>query len=221
MSSQKSTKNTLRILRIVQGQKLEPLTLSFREFLLDCQSCNLSAGTLRFYSQKLEPLLTFLLALGITDARQVEPSHLRQWLLHLQDTGHNPGGQHGYFRAARAFFAWLEREGKLDTRPVRRIKSPRVPEELLEPASLEAVRAMLQVCQRKTETGARDYSVLLAVADTGARAGEVCTPRPLRIRAYSGIPDRQHRRTSRPSTNPVVLATMMAALVRAWCQLGA
>jgi site-specific recombinase XerD len=174
MSSQSSRKNTLRIFHVVHGQKLEPLTLSFRGFLLDCQSRNLSSGSLRFYRQKLEPLLTFLLALGITDAAQVEPSHLRQWLLHLQDSGHNPGGQHGHFRAARAFFAWLEREGELDASPVRRIKAPRVPEELLEPASLESVRAMLQVCDRKTATGARDYSVLLALADTGARAGEVC-----------------------------------------------
>lgn len=53
-----------------------------------------------------------------------------------------------------------------------RIKAPKVPDELLDPVSLETVKAMLKVCNRKTELGARDYAVILALLDSGLRSGE-------------------------------------------------
>ena len=134
------------LLRILKGSELYPLTLSFREFLIDCQSRNLSPGTLRFYRQKLEPLLAYLGAQGIPEPGQVEPRHLRR------------------------FFSWLHREGEIDSNPMQRLKAPSEPEEPLAPASVHQNRAMLSVCDRKTEMGARDHSLILALADTGARA---------------------------------------------------
>jgi hypothetical protein len=51
-------KNTLRITRLLrQDSRSSLLSLSLHEFLLDRQASNASAGTLRFYQQKLEPFL--------------------------------------------------------------------------------------------------------------------------------------------------------------------
>jgi site-specific recombinase XerD len=53
----------------------------------------------------------------------------------------------------RRFFSWLQSEGDVDGNPMQRLKAARVPEEPLAPASVHQVRAMLSLCNRKSETG--------------------------------------------------------------------
>ena len=166
--------DTLRIsLKVVESEGPSALSLLLSEFILDRQAGNLTEGSLSFYRQKLTPFLDYLASQGITGPDQVKPTHLRRFLLTLQETGHTPGGQHAYYRAIQAFFNWLEQEDELELNPIRRVKAPRVPEELLEPASLEHVRAMLETCDKKTARGCRDRAIIMALLDTGARAGEM------------------------------------------------
>ena len=77
------------------------------EFLLVCQARNLAAGSLMFYRQKLYPFVEWLECQGVSYPEDVKASHLRRYLVHLQDSNHTPGGQHAYYRAVRAFFNWL------------------------------------------------------------------------------------------------------------------
>ena len=166
--------DTLRIsLKVVESEGPSALSLLLSEFIVDRQAGNLTEGSLSFYRQKLRPFLDYLASQGITGPDKVKPTHLRRFLLTLQETDHTPGGQHAYYRAIRAFFNWLEQEDELELNPIRRVKAPRVPEELLEPASLEHVRAMLETCDKKTERGCRDRAIIMALLDTGARAGEM------------------------------------------------
>ena len=169
-----SANDTLRISpRVVESEGPSTMSLLLSEFILDRQAGNLTEGSLNFYRQKLTPFLDYLTGQGITEPDHVQPTHLRRFLLMLQETDHNPGGQHAYFRAIRAFFNWLEQEDELELNPIRRVRAPRVPEELLAPVSLKLVRAMLEVCGRKTELGCRDRAIIIALLDTGARAGEM------------------------------------------------
>jgi hypothetical protein len=46
----------------------------------------------------------------ISDITEVIPNFLRQFLLHLEETGHNPGGIHAVFRTIKAFLRWFENE---------------------------------------------------------------------------------------------------------------
>ncbi|MGQ9459413.1 MAG: tyrosine-type recombinase/integrase, partial [Anaerolineae bacterium] len=173
-SPSRTSGHTLRIpLKVLEGKEPSLLTLAVREFLLDRQARNAAPGTLRFYRQKLRPFLDFLEAQGVTRPDQVTPAHLRRFLVSLQEAGHNPGGQHGYFRAARAFLRWAVAEGELEANPALQVRPPKVPEKLLEPVNLQHVKRMLAVCDPRTELGCRDRSVILALLDTGARAGEV------------------------------------------------
>jgi site-specific recombinase XerD len=169
-----SPKRTLRIITLPkQDSRFSLLSLLLQEFLLDRQVANASAGTLRFYQQKLEPFLDYLTSHGITAPDELTAGHLRCFMLSLQQAGHTPGGQHAFFRAIRAFLYWLEREGELSANPIRRLRPPRVPEQLLDPVSLDDVRAMLGACDRQSELGCRDRAVILALLDTGARASEM------------------------------------------------
>ena len=148
------------------------IALDVQAFLLDAQARNLSEGTLRYYRQKLLPLMAFLHGLGVRQAEEVTTAHMRLWIIHLQDTGHNPGGVHAFYRAAKAFLSWLVQEEVLDESPMRRIKAPRVPREVLPPVTIEEVQAMLAACDSRTQLGARDRAVILCLMDTGCRATE-------------------------------------------------
>ena len=169
-----SPNDTLRIfLKPVDGTRPSLLALTLREFLLDRQARNVATRSIEFYRLKLQRFLDFLERSGIQQPDQITPTHIRQFLVSLQDTMHTPGGQHAHFRAIRAFLNWLEQEGEIAPNPLRRLRAPKVPEELLEPVSLEVVRALLAVCNPKSPLGARDHSVIMALLDTGARASEM------------------------------------------------
>jgi len=162
--------NTQRIhLKVLESP---PIARDIQAFLLDAQARDLSPGRLRFYRQKLRSLLDYLTDQGLKDIESVTPNHLRGWLVHLQRTHHNSGGVHACFRAAKAFFRWLYREGYLSENPVARLTAPRTPLELLEPVSLEVVRAVLDTCDKRSKLGCRDRAIILGLLDTGCRASE-------------------------------------------------
>jgi len=170
----KSSSDTLRIsLEVAECEGPSTLSLLLSEFILDRQAGNLTTSSLRFYRQKLTALMNYLTTHGITQPSQVKPTHIRHFLLTLQETKHSPGGQHAYYRAIRAFFNWLEFEDEIDRNPIRRVRAPKVPEELLEPANLEHVRVMIETCDRKNALGCRDLAIILTLLDTGVRAGEM------------------------------------------------
>jgi len=161
--------NTLRIFELCQSSTLR---LDLQAFLLDARARNLSPGSIRFYQQKLEPLLDFLAGLHVSDSASVSSSHLRLWLVHLQEQDHTPGGVHCFYRAAKAFFSWMLREEIIERNPMKRVRSPRVPQENLAPVSMAEVRALHEVCDTKTLCGLRDRAILLCLLDSGCRASE-------------------------------------------------
>jgi site-specific recombinase XerD len=70
----------------------------------------LAEGSLRFYKQKLKLFADFCEAQAVQTIYQITPSFLRQFLLFLEEGGHNAGGRHGAFQPMRAFFLWYEDE---------------------------------------------------------------------------------------------------------------
>jgi integrase/recombinase XerD len=92
----------------------------------------------------------------------------------LADTGHNPGGVHGCYRALRAFLSWWEEEYEPDNwrNPIRKVRGPKVNNQTLPPADWDAVKAMIATCNTG-QTAARDKALLLFLVDTGCRANEV------------------------------------------------
>ncbi len=140
------------------------------EFLADLQSAGRSPGTLRFYTQKLRPFTVWLRDQGIADPRQIGPSCIRLFMTRLRPQ-HSPGGCHAYWRAIRAFVRFLMREGVLEQNPLLAVRAPTVEEQPLEPVDPQAVTAMVAACDNSV-SGLRDKSLLLALLDTGMRAGE-------------------------------------------------
>jgi integrase/recombinase XerD len=144
-------------------------------FLVDRRAQSKARGTISFYREKLRKFCEFCETRAITRIGQITPGELRTFLLHLQDTSHNAGGVHGYYRAIKAFLRWYESEAEPDDwkNPIAKVKLPRPTQPPLDPIELVDVQALLETCGSDFY-GRRDRAVLLVLLDTGARAAEFC-----------------------------------------------
>jgi integrase/recombinase XerD len=143
-------------------------------FLVDRKASGVAKGTLDFYCLKLRMFSNYCEAQVVKNISEITPTLIRQYLLYLEGTGHNPGGRHAAFRSLRVFLYWYEDEVEPRdwSNPIHRVKAPKVPQEQIEPVSIETVTKMIKACQRDTFTGDRDIAIFLCLLDTGARASE-------------------------------------------------
>ncbi len=151
------------------------LDVWIEQFLFDRQAQNLSAGTLRFYRLKLRRFAEFCHGRAITRVQQITPADLRHFLVWLEESGHNAGGRHAYYRAVRSFLLWYEAEEEPEgwTNPIRKVKAPRVPVIAPDPLGREAFEQLLEACGGDWH-GIRDRAIFLVLLDTGVRASELC-----------------------------------------------
>jgi site-specific recombinase XerD len=143
-------------------------------FLIDRKASGAVDGTLHFYRQKIKLFLVYCESQAVKQIGQINSSFLRQFLLTLEQGGHNAGGRHAAFRTIRAFFLWYEDEVEPQgwSNPIRKVKAPKVPLEPLEPISFESVAQMVKACKKETFTGNRDAAIFLCLLDSGVRANE-------------------------------------------------
>jgi len=143
-------------------------------FMVDRKAQGLSKGTLHFYEVKFKSFIRFCENEQITYVQQISPTAIREYILWLENKGHNPGGRHAHYRAIRAFLYWYEDEVEpIDWKnPIKKVKAPIKPEEALEPVSIETINKLINTCSRGTFTNRRDKAILLSLFDTGARTGE-------------------------------------------------
>ncbi len=77
-----------------------------------------------------------------------------------------------YARAIRAFFSYLYREEMIDKNPMQKVKMPRVPRIAVPTFSQKEVEMLLSHPDKKTDTGFRDYALILTLVDSNARLSE-------------------------------------------------
>ena len=130
--------------------------------------------TVIFYQVKIGNFVDYCRSHNVETIEAIDPGIIREWLLHLEQTGHNPGGISAYYRTLKVFLRWYEIETEPDgwRNPIRKIKPPKVPEEFLDPASIEAIAKLIQTC-KPTRTGLRDKAMIMTLFDTGVRASEL------------------------------------------------
>ena len=100
-----------------------PLKLEIQSFTTDCRARGLCPKTLHIYTTDLRGLQDWIQCQDMAD---ITPDHLRGYLIHLQDMGHNAGGVHQAFRVLRTFFRRLVAEEVLEKNPIARIRPPRL-----------------------------------------------------------------------------------------------
>jgi integrase/recombinase XerD len=150
---------------------LRPLILAF---LSAKRAENISPATVGFYRKKMMAFDDFCYSQGIKEISHLTPDGVRQFLIALQDTGHNDGGLHAHFRVLRTFLIWYEKEFEPDDwhNPIRKVKAPKIAIEPLEPCNIEDVAKMMKVCGSDLN-GKRDQAMFLVLLDSGVRASEL------------------------------------------------
>jgi integrase/recombinase XerD len=161
---------------IIQNSFQEDLIINWvKAFLMDRKAQNLSRGTLYFYRTKLQLFTNFCDSQGITLMSQITPSLIRELLLSLESTGHNPGGCHAVFRSVKTFLHWWEDEVEPENwkNPIEKVKAPKVGIDPLDPVDIEVIKDLLDVCKKPTLMCRRDRAIILFLLDTGVRANEL------------------------------------------------
>lgn len=144
------------------------------EFVVDRKSRNLTPSTIIWYGKTLPKFRDFMVSIGIEDTKDIEPSHLRRFILHLGQH-HKPGGVVNVYGGARAFLKWYGDEFAPHDwqNPLKKVKNPKRPEKIQKPMDLESFTKMLGVCPPGTFNGDRDRAILLFLLDTGVRKQEL------------------------------------------------
>ena len=151
-------------LKIFPARPASPLELDVQSFLLDCQARNLSPNTLHNYTPPLTTFVRFLREKGITTAQAITADHLRSFFTDLQQN-HNAGGVYWHYRVIKTFLRFMKAEGDIPTNPVERIRSPKMPQGILEPVALDVIGKLLDACTGNTKE--RDRAILLCLLDWG------------------------------------------------------
>ena len=178
----------------VKQRTINPLVLDtyletwIDAFLFDRKAQHLSKCTLIFYRNYLKLFTKYCDTQLITKIDQIEPGTIRQYMVWLENTNHNPGGVHAAYRSLRAFLFWWENETEPEgwKNPIRKVKAPKVGLDPLEPVSLETVKALIDTCERDNFNGIRDKAMFMCLLDTGARASEFMNINLTDINPYTG-----------------------------------
>lgn len=143
-------------------------------FLKERKSQNLAKGTIKYYKNNLLIFVDYLDNLEIKFIHQITPNIIRDFLLLLEERGHNSGGIHGYFRAIRAFLKWYWEEEEPDySNPINKVKAPKNPVEPIQGITKDDFESLLDKCTNDF-LGERDKAILHVLYDTGIRANELC-----------------------------------------------
>ena len=157
---------------------LENLIEGFR---LSCQTEGKSSKTIEWYVSFVTRFARFLQFRDIpTDLEDIERTHVRDFIRYLQveartprsDKPLSPATVQGYVRSLKAFFAWVEREGYINSNIMRKIPVPKAPVKIVNTFSHEQFMKLVELCQRDNGTGHRNLTILLLMFDSGIRVSE-------------------------------------------------
>jgi site-specific recombinase XerD len=143
------------------------------QFLKAKKSENITKGTIVFYKLRLKVFTDYLETQEVKYISQITPNLIRDFLLLLEERGHNSGGIHGYFRSIKVFLRWYwEEEEPTRVNPISKVKAPRVIIEPIQGISREEFNSLLDECGSNFR-GERDKAILFTLYDTGVRATEL------------------------------------------------
>lgn len=161
-----------------------------QHFLMDAEVKSRTKTTLISYRQRLGVMVQVLETVcKVTELEGVTVFHLRQYVQHLLTqsipTGRTRELENGqtfsvttvraYVRVLKSFFSWCYQEDLIDSNPTSRLKLPKPPVRVIPAFTQEHLDKMLSTCDPNTETGFRDYVIMLLLLDTGMRISELCT----------------------------------------------
>jgi len=132
---------------------------------------NVCPKSVEIYTSATRMFLRWLQECGIANPRREDILTYKQ---HLEATNKKPTTIKLYIIAVRQFFKWLEAENVYKN-VVQHVKVPKIDlSHKKDHLTSEQVKAVLNNIKRRTETGLRDYAILLLMVTCGLRRVEIC-----------------------------------------------
>ncbi|MGE7601285.1 tyrosine-type recombinase/integrase [Peribacillus sp. NPDC097675] len=178
--------------------KLTELEFFLEDFLLYCQSKNLSLKTLASYEQSLKLFLLYLKnEHEVIEPNKVKTGHIRQYIKYVQERGkytvvgnnksikiNHPQNRkdykktvsnvtiNNYLRNIKVFFNWLHIEGEVRKNPVDSIKQIKTERRQKKEIKEDEFRLLLNQFDYTKFHGYRNKVIVMLLQDTGMRIGE-------------------------------------------------
>lgn len=138
----------------------------------------LSENTVRAYVGDLADLAGYARRHGVPTLTDVGIATLRGWLASMAATSRSRATLARRGAAARTFYAWAARTGRVAQDPALRLASARPAQHLPTVLDQEAAATLLETARTRADDGdpvhLRDWAALELLYATGVRVGEVC-----------------------------------------------
>ncbi len=132
-----------------------------------------SPATITAYGYATTQFSAFLRANGMpTDVTSIAREHVESFLLHVIDTRSASTAETRY-RGLRQFFSWAESEGEITFSPMRKMKPPKVAEQLVDVPTVVDLQALLATCSGNNMEDRRDAAIIRLFVDSGIRLAEL------------------------------------------------
>jgi integrase/recombinase XerC len=137
----------------------------------------LAQRTVELYAADLQKLQTNALAANI-DLRSVHNVHIRRWVAQMHSAGRTARGIALILSGWRGFYAWLGRQGLVDSNPVQDVRAPKVPKPLPKALGVEEAVQLASFTNPEAEASdavrqARDRCITELLYGCGLRIGEL------------------------------------------------
>ena len=133
--------------------------------------------SLLHYGHYLRALESYLQSIGLLDLRALSPPVISAFITQspCAYASKSKSAMHGLCGTLRVFLRYLYREGMVDRDLSLTVEGPRVYRLSDVPRSIswDEVRRMLEVVDRRSAVGKRDYAILLLLVTYGLRAREI------------------------------------------------
>ncbi|WP_440961244.1 tyrosine-type recombinase/integrase [Paenibacillus nitricinens] len=136
---------------------------------------NLTENTTDSYRQALSKFNNFLDDNGIERINDIIVEDIQEFIQTRMDDGNSAPTINKYIRSLRAFFNFLCSAGYLIENPIESVEKLSEEKRVLRTLSRDQVKALLDVPNRSTPIGYRNYVFLLLILDTGQRLEEALT----------------------------------------------
>lgn len=128
--------------------------------------------TLADYIRILTPFVAWCESCQIS-AQIMTRETIRTYIAELQASRWNPATVAIHIRNLRAFLRWLNVEGHMEHNLALAVKSPKQTTRLEIPITPQEIQALLDTCDADSYHNRRDRAMILTLADTGLRTGEL------------------------------------------------
>ncbi|MDN4493354.1 tyrosine-type recombinase/integrase [Ureibacillus aquaedulcis] len=178
--------------------KLTELEFYLEDFLIYCQSRNLSNKTISSYEQSLKLFIVYLKnEQEIEEPEKVKSGHIRQYIKYCQERGkytvvaseksrqiNHPQNRtdykktisnitiNNYIRIIKVFFNWLHKEGEIRKNPVENIEKIKTVRRKKVEITEKEFRALLEEFDYTKFHGYRNKIIVMLLQDTGMRISE-------------------------------------------------